>query len=94
MERVLKKGGKMQRKKTRSEIAEEFFVNKTEIQRLFGLSRADANRVFCAAGDDLTRDLFCGSKVRLAKVCEVLHISRADLRNKLKPDAGKSGNER
>ena len=73
----------MQRRKTREEIANEFFINKSEIQRLFGLSRSGTDEVFHLAMDDTAKTLFEGSKVRLTTVCNVLQISEAELKRKV-----------
>ncbi len=76
----------MRRAKTRAEIATEFFVTKTEIQKLFGLSRSGASKVFEMAVDDTSTSLFDGTKVRLAKACSVMHISQDELRRKVLSD--------
>lgn len=87
----------MQRAKTRAEIANEFFVNKAEIQKLFGLSRSGADVVFKESRDETSWTLFGGAKVRLKNVCGYLNISESELRRKVsekKPDMTLSGIER
>jgi len=73
-------------RKTREQLANEFFVSVSEIDRLFGIGRAAARRCF----DECKREEADGlcfnpeTKVRLASVLKVLRISDAELRNKIK----------
>ena len=73
-------------RKTREQLANEFFVSVSEIDRLFGTGRTAARHCF----DECKREEADGlcfnpeTKVRLSTVLKVLQISDAELRKKIK----------
>lgn len=76
----------MRHKKTKEEIANSFFVTKTEIQLLFGLTRLAAEKCFCTAQqldvERLKANYFNYRTVRLKTVLEVLGLTEEELKTK------------
>lgn len=74
-------------RKTREQMANEFFVSVCEIDRLFGLGRTKAKACFeeCKKTEEAVGLNFNPEhKVRLNTVIRVLGISNAELKRKIK----------
>lgn len=74
-------------RKSREQLANEFFVSVTEIGRLFAISRKASKRCFDEARrteGSVSVDLAPSDKVRLKTVLELLGISETELREKIK----------
>jgi hypothetical protein len=78
------------RTKTREEIACSFYVNVSEICRLFELGRTAATRVYHKAQSideqELKDNCLAGTEVRLTSVLTVLGISDEEMNRKLRKD--------
>lgn len=78
----------MKRKKSNAELVDSFFLNCSEIQRLFEMGRISAGTVFDRAQEIDKRELgvnyFDYMKVRLSSVLRVLGIREDELRRKVK----------
>ena len=78
----------MRYKKTPEEIAHSFFVTKSEIQLLFGLTRKASEDCFTRAQqidvERLKANYFNYQTVRLKTVLEVLGLTEEELKDKLK----------
>ena len=78
------------RAKTREEIACSFYVNVSEICRLFELGRTAATRVYHKAQSideqELKDNCLAGTEVRLTSVLTVLGISDEEMNRKLRKD--------
>ena len=78
------------RPKTREEIACSFYVNVSEICRLFELGRTAATRVYHKAQSideqELKDNCLAGTEVRLTSVLTVLGISDEEMNRKLRKD--------
>jgi len=77
----------MKKKKTRRELAHSFFLNTTEIQRLFGIGRSMAINIFSGAmlidEKELGNNVIDDSKVRLSSVLQTIGITQAELEKKV-----------
>ena len=75
------------RTKTREEIARSFYVNVSEICRLFELGRTAATRVYHKAQSideqELKENSIAGTAVRLTSVLKVIGIPEEELRRKV-----------
>lgn len=75
------------RTKTREEIACSFYVNVSEICRLFELGRTAATRVYHKAQSideqELKDNCLAGTEVRLTSVLRVIVITEEELRRKV-----------
>lgn len=62
-----------QRNYTREELANEPYLKKSQIKKLFNLSTGDTNKVFEKASELDDRELFrAETKVRTKSVCKVI----------------------
>ena len=77
----------MKKKKTRRELAHSFFLNTTEIQRLFVIGRSMAINIFAGAMTiderELGNNVIDDSKVRLSSVLQTIGITQAELERKI-----------
>lgn len=77
----------MRRQRAREELADSFYINQTEIARLFQCGRNMAMVTFGKAQEidkqELRSNYFDYNIVRLSSVLEVLGISDSELRRKV-----------
>jgi len=73
-------------RKTREQLANEFFVSVSEIGRLFGIDSTVSKACFeeCKRAETNEFNFNQKNKVRLETVLKVLQISDAELRKKIK----------
>lgn len=74
--------------KTRAEIASSFYVNKSEICRMFGCGRIMSDKIFRSAQkidiEELMHSYIDWNKVRMSSVLKVLGITDKEVKEKIK----------